>query len=390
MTRSPLKLCIVTGSRAEYGLLMPLMKLIKKDPSLQLQIVATGMHLSPEFGLTYRQIESDGFVISEWVEMLLSGDTDTAITKAVGLGMIGFSDAFRRIQPDWVILLGDRFETFASATAAHLSKIPVAHLYGGELTEGATDDAMRHAITKMAYLHFTATETYRKRVIQLGEHPNRVFNVGAIGLENISDLKLLSKKQLENELGFSFKKNTILVTYHPVTLEKNTAVRQMGFLLKALDSFPDAHIIFTLPNADANGRIIIQLIHDYVKKNANRAWAFTSLGQVKYLSTLRCVNMVVGNSSSGVIEVPSFKIPTVNIGDRQTGRIKPSSVIDAKTNTKKIIEAIEKAFSPAFVAHCKKVSNPYSKAGTAANILKQLKKHSKISSIKKKFYDQLI
>jgi len=388
MNHTPLKFCIVTGSRAEYGLLMPLMKLIKKDASLQLQIVATGMHLSPEFGLTYRQIESDGFIINEWVEMLLSGDTDTAITKAVGLGMIGFSDAFRRLQPDWVILLGDRFETFASATAAHLSKIPVAHLYGGELTEGATDDAMRHAITKMAYLHFTATETYRKRVIQLGEHPKRVFNVGAIGLENIRGLKLLSKKQLEDELDFSIKNKTILVTYHPVTLEKNTAIQQMNVLLKALDSFPDANIIFTLPNADADGRIIIQLIHDYVKKNTDRAKAFTSLGQLKYLSALQHVSMVVGNSSSGVIEVPSFKIPTVNIGDRQTGRIKPASVIDAKANTKSIIEAIQKASSRAFVAFCKKVSNPYSKVNTSANILKQLKKSSRISSIKKTFYDQ--
>jgi GDP/UDP-N,N'-diacetylbacillosamine 2-epimerase (hydrolysing) len=382
-----LKLCIVSGSRAEYGLLFPLMQLIKHDKSVQLQLIVTGMHLSPEFGLTYQQIERDGFDIHEKVEMLLSGDTDTAIIKATGLGMIGFADAFRRLDPDWIILLGDRFETFAAASAAHLSKIPVAHLHGGELTKGATDDAMRHAITKMAYLHFTSTKLYRKRVIQLGENPQRVFNVGAIGIDSIYALPLYNKKKLEKEIGFSFDKITILVTYHPVTLEKKSAAQQMKNLLGALDLFPDVRIIFTLPNADADGRVITEQIKEYVIKNHHRAKAFTSLGQVKYLSTLQFVKALVGNSSSGIIEAPCFKIPTVNIGDRQTGRIKPFSVIDTGTDVKSISAGIQKAFSNGFISSCKKTTNPYGRGNTAPKILERIKRAGKLSSIKKLFYD---
>lgn len=382
-----LKLCIISGSRAEYGLLFPLMQLIKHDKSVELQLIVTGMHLSPEFGLTYQQIERDGFSIHEKVEMLLSGDTDTAIIKATGLGMIGFADAFRRLNPDWVILLGDRFETFAAASAAHLSKIPVAHLHGGELTKGAADDAMRHAITKMAYLHFTSAKPYRKRVIQLGESPQRVFNVGAIGIDSIHALPLLNKKKLEKEMGFSFNKISILVTYHPVTLEKKSAGQQMKNLLDALDHFPEVGIIFTLPNADADGRVIIELIKNYVIKNHHRAKAFPSLGQVKYLSTLQFVNAVVGNSSSGIIEAPCFKIPTVNIGDRQTGRIKPTSVIDTGTDVKSITAGIQKAFSKGFISASKKTTNPYGTGNTAPKILDRIKQVGKLSSIKKSFYD---
>ncbi|MBN8855486.1 MAG: UDP-N-acetyl-D-glucosamine 2-epimerase, UDP-hydrolysing [Sphingobacteriales bacterium 50-39] len=382
-----LKICIVTGSRAEYGLLYPLMRLIRKESSMDLQLLVTGMHLSPEFGLTFRQIEADGFSIQEKVEMLLSGDTDTAMIKATGLGMIGFADAFHRLQPDWVVVLGDRFETFAAATAAHLAKIPIAHLHGGELTEGATDDAMRHAITKMAFLHFTSAEPYRKRVIQLGESPRRVFNVGAIGLDNIKGLKLLSKRELQKELDFPVGDKTVLVTYHPTTLEKDTATRQVGHLLKALDQFPDIRILFTLPNADAGGRSIIQQIEEYVKKNRERARAFTSLGQLKYLSALQYVSAVVGNSSSGVLEAPYFGIPTVNIGDRQTGRLKPPSVIDTGTDVRSITEGIRKAFLPSFVKLSKRPSYVYGKGDTAPKILRIIQRTGKPASVKKTFHD---
>jgi len=387
MNASRLKICIVTGSRAEYGLLYPLMRLIKKEPSMDLQLVVTGMHLSPEFGLTFRQIESDGFRIQEKVELLLSGDTDAAIIKSTGLGLIGFADAFQRLQPDWLIILGDRFETFAAAIAAHLSRIPIAHLHGGELTEGATDDAMRHAITKMAFLHFTSTEAYRKRVIQLGEDPRRVFNVGAIGLDNIKGLKLLSKSALQKELDFPFGDKAAMITFHPVTLEKDTAARQVQHLLKALDQFPDLRLLFTLPNADAGGRVIIQLMEDYVKRNRERAKAFTSLGQLRYLSALQYVSVVVGNSSSGILEAPYFRIPTVNIGDRQTGRLKPPSVIDTGTDVKSITDGIRKAFLPPSIKLSKKKSYLYGKGDTALKILRIIQRMGKPASVKKKFYD---
>lgn len=387
MTAEPLKLCVVTGSRAEYGLLFPLMTAIRKQRGLQLQLIATGMHLSPEFGLTFQQIEKDGFRIDEKVEMLLSADTDTGTIKSVGVGMIGLADSLQRLRPDWVILLGDRFETFAAASAAHLLKIPIAHLHGGELTEGATDDAMRHAITKMSYLHFTSTEAYRKRVIQLGEHPKRVFNAGAIGLDNIQGLRLLGKGKLEKELDFSLAGKTILVTFHPVTLENNTAEQQFGALLKVLDKYPDLRILFTLPNADASGRAIIKMIGEYVQINPGRTKAFPSLGQLRYLSALQHVSAVVGNSSSGIVEVPSFKIPTINIGDRQKGRIKAVSVIDAKPTVNSILTAFEQALSPSFAAKCQKTNNPYFKKEVAAGILTTIMHTGKLTSIKKPFYD---
>lgn len=386
MKRERLKICVVTGSRAEYGLFYPLLQLVKKDPALQLQIIVTGMHLSPEFGLTWKQIASDGFHIDEKVDMLLSSDTDAAITKSTGIGIMGMADAMEKLQPDWVLLLGDRFETFAAAVAAHLAKVPIAHLHGGELTEGATDDAMRHAITKMAYLHFTSAKTYRKRVIQLGEHPSRVFVAGAIGLDNARQVKLLSKQQLSRELGFSINDNTVLVTYHPVTLEKNTAGKQMQQLLKALDAFPECRIIFTLPNADANGRVIIDGINEYVKRNPNSI-AFASLGQLRYLSALQYVRAVIGNSSSGIIEVPYFKKPTVNIGDRQKGRIRATSVIDTGTTTASIISGIRKAFSPAFARVCKKTINPYGDGQAARQIVSTIKKTGQLASVKKAFFD---
>lgn len=387
MSKPKIKLCVVTGSRAEYGLLQPLMRLIKKDAHFQLQVLVTGMHLSPEFGLTWKQIQEDGFPIDEKVEMLLSADTDSAIIKATGLGMIGFADAFQRLQPDWVIVLGDRFETFAAAVAAHFAKIPIAHLHGGELTEGATDDALRHAITKMAYLHFTSAAAYRKRVIQLGEEPSRVMNVGAIGLDGIRQLKPLPRKELEKQLGLSFNKPTLLVTYHPVTLEKNTAAAHINSLLEALDKAGDVQIIFTLPNADANGRVIIEHINKYVQQHPQKAKAFTSLGSLRYLSVLRYVNAVVGNSSSGIIEVPQFGIPTVNIGDRQSGRIKGTTIIDTGTGTNSIYKGLQRALSPAFAKASKKAKHPYGDGHTATAILRIIKKTGVPSNIKKSFFD---
>jgi GDP/UDP-N,N'-diacetylbacillosamine 2-epimerase (hydrolysing) len=339
------------------------------------------------FGLTWQEIEGDGFIINEKVDIQLSKDSDNAIAKSTGLGMIGLADAMDKLQPDWVVLLGDRFETFAAASSAHLMKIPIAHLHGGELTEGAVDDAFRHAITKMAWLHFTAAEEYRQRVIQLGEEPERVFNVGAIGLDNIKSLPLLSGEQLEKELGFGGLDQSILVTFHPATLENASTERQARELLEALDTFKEYKLLFTFPNADANGRVIIDLIEDYVARNPGRAKAFTSLGQLKYLSLLRVVKAMVGNSSSGLIEAPSFGLPVVNIGRRQDGRLKPSSVIDTPPDKKNIEQAVHKALSEPFRNHCLRVANPYGTGNTAEQVLKQIKQIGKLNNTIKKFFD---
>jgi GDP/UDP-N,N'-diacetylbacillosamine 2-epimerase (hydrolysing) len=381
------KICIVTGSRAEYGLLFPLMKAIQEDEAFILQILVTGMHLSPEFGHTYREIEKDGFQIHEKVEMLLSSDTDAGITKSTGLGMIGFSDTFNRLKPDLVILLGDRFETFAAATAAYFAKIPIAHLHGGEVTEGATDEGLRHAITKMSYWHFTSTEVYKTRVIQLGENPENVFNVGAIGIDNIKNIKPLNKKYLSEDLKFDLELPFLLITYHPVTLEHNSAEEQFNQLLAALEQFSDLRLIFTKPNADANGRIIIKLIDDFVGQNSYRAAGFMSLGQKRYLSLMRFAHAVVGNSSSGIIETPSFGIPTVNIGDRQKGRERADSVIDSLPNFESISASIKKAISADFQNFCKSVKNVYGQGETTLQIMNVLKNRPIAQNLKKHFYD---
>lgn len=384
------KVCVVTGTRAEYGLFYPLLKRMKKDDFFELQILVTGMHLSPEFGLTYQEIEEDGFLINEKVEMLLSSDTGVGVSKSIGLGIIGFADAFDRLKPDLVVLLGDRFETFAAAVSAFVAKIPIAHLYGGEVTEGVIDDAFRHSITKMSYLHFTSAEEYKKRVIQLGESPDRVFNVGALGLDNIKDMKPLSKKELESQLNFKFGEKTALVTYHPVTLENNNSEQQFKELLFILKGFKDLKIIFTRPNADTGGRIIINLIDEYVQKNSNKTMNFKSLGRLKYLSTLRYVDLVIGNSSSGIIEAPSFGIPTVNIGDRQKGRIKAESIIDCSQVKKDIRAAIKKALSDDFKRVCKTVKNPYGDGKASEKIVSILKnKLLKPIVLKKEFFDQV-
>ena len=381
------KICVVTGSRAEYGLLSGLMRAIQEDKDLQLQVIATNMHLSPEFGLTYREIEKDGFQIDKKVQMLLSSDTPNATTKSVGLATIGFADAYEDLQPDLIVVLGDRFEILAAVSAALFFKIPVAHLHGGEITEGAYDDSIRHAITKMSHLHFTSTEAYRQRVIQLGEQPDRVFYVGAIGVENIKRVPLMSQAELEESIRFELGKKSLLVTYHPVTLENHMAADQCRNLLEALDEFPEYKVIFTLPNSDTDGRVIIQLINEYVSLHSERCMAIPSLGLQRYLSALKCVSAVVGNSSSGIIEVPSFGIPTLDIGDRQKGRIAAESVVHCGNDSRSIIEGMQQVLSDAFQEMAKNVQNPYDKEDTIAFIHKIIRDYPLEGLEKKSFYN---
>ena len=382
-----IKICVVTGSRAEYGLLSRLMQMIQEDSGLKLQVIATNMHLSPEFGLTYQEIEKDGFFINKKVEMLLSSDTANGTAKSVGLATIGFADAYEDLKPDLLLVLGDRYEILSAVTTALFYKIPVAHLHGGEITEGAYDDAIRHAITKMSHLHFTSTEEYRKRVIQLGENPERVFNVGAIGIDNIKHLKLLSRDVLERELQFLLKEQTILVTYHTVTLDENDTRMQFQCLLNVLNDRQDIRIIFTLPNSDTGGRVIIPMIQDFVKCNKDRAIAFASLGSLRYLSVLRCVSAVVGNSSSGIIEAPSFGIPTLNIGNRQKGRIVARSVLQCEISEQAIRAGLEIVLANSFLQLARNVINPYEQKNTAVKIRDVLKTYPLSPVIQKTFYN---
>lgn len=381
------KICVVTGSRSEYDLLKPLIEEIENDIDLKLQLIVTGMHLSPEFGLTYKQIEKDGFFIDEKIEIILSSDTPVSISKSMGLVMISFAEAYERLKSDIIVVLGDRFEIFSVVAAALVSRIPVAHIHGGELTEGVFDDSFRHSITKMSHLHFTSTERYRKRVIQLGENPKRVFNVGALGLFNVKRLKLLSKDVLEQELNFKFSKHNLLVTFHPVTLEKNTSKHQFQNLLDVLGSLKNTHIIFTKTNADTEGRIINKMIDIYVSKNSSWSVSFTSMGQLKYLSTMQFVDAVAGNSSSGIIEAPSFKIGTINIGDRQKGRERAKSVIDCDPTKEDIRNALEKLYSKEFQESLKSIINPYSDGNTAKRIKDVLKDYNITNIVKKCFHD---
>jgi UDP-hydrolysing UDP-N-acetyl-D-glucosamine 2-epimerase len=380
------KICIFTGTRAEYGLLKPLMDEIKSDPDLELQIIASCMHLSPEFGLTYKEIENDGFTIDEKIEMLLSSDTPSGIVKSMGLGMIGYTDALNRLKPDITVVLGDRFEALAFAIASFVNRIPIAHLYGGEATEGSIDEGMRHCITKLSYLHFTSTEEYRRRVIQLGEEPQRVFNVGALGIDNIKKMKLLTKDEIESKLGIKFKSKNLLITYHPVTLKKDESEKEFKALLNVLRELKDTLLIFTKPNADTEGRRIIKLIEEFVKENGDKAVVFTSLGQLNYLSIMQYVDAVVGNSSSGIVEAPSLKVPTIDIGDRQKGRIRAESVISCKGAEDEIKKAISIIYDENFRRKVKDVKNPYGD-GNSAKRIKEILKTYKIDSIEKSFYN---
>ena len=380
------KVLVVTGTRAEYGLLRWVIDGIAKSNLLELQLCATGMHLSPEFGLTYEEIEADGYQIDSKIEMLLSADTPSAITKSMGLGLIGFADELNRLKPDLILILGDRYEIMCAGMAATVARIPIAHLHGGEATEGCIDEAIRHSITKMSHLHFVASEKYRKRVIQLGENPNRVFCVGGLGIDNILKLNLLSKQELEDSLDFKLSVKSMLVTFHPVTLEGNTSGDQMRELLASLSEFKDYKIIFTMPNADTDGREIFKLIESFCLDNHN-CRACTSLGQLRYLSCLKYVDIVVGNSSSGLAEVPSFKIPTVNIGDRQKGRLKAGSVIDCSPKKNQITSAINRAVSLDFKESCKVIKNPYGKGGASQKIVQTIESITLKDIIKKSFHD---
>lgn len=380
------KFCVITGSRAEYGLLQPLMQAIRDTEEWVLQVAVTGMHLLPEYGLTYREIEKDGFDIDYKVESLTAEDSALHISKSIGRGTIGFADAFNELQPDLIVVLGDRFEILAAVTSALIARIPVAHLHGGEVTEGAFDEGIRHSITKMSHIHFVAAEEYRQRVIQLGEHPNRVFRVGALGIDNILNLPLLSREELEAGMNFRFGKKNLLVTFHPVTLDDVSSTDQMKSLLEVLDDLDDTHLIFTMPNADTEGLRLMAMIDEFSNRQKNTI-TFKSMGQLRYLSALQYVDGVVGNSSSGLIEAPSFRIGTVNIGNRQTGRLKADSVIDCCPDKGSIKNAIKRLYSQDFRLTLNKTVNPYGEDGACKAIIKILKTISLEGLVRKSFYD---
>lgn len=381
------KICIATGSRAEYGLLHWLMRGIQDDAELLLQIIVTGMHLSPEFGLTYQKIEEDGFVIDAKVEMLLSSDTPVGIAKSMGLGVIGFADALDRLRPDMLVLFGDRYEILAAAQAAMVTRIPIAHIAGGDVTEGAFDEAIRHSITKMAHLHFVTNEAAMRRVRQLGENPQHIFNVGSPGIDYIKRVKLLDRNALEEALDFRFRVKNLLVTFHPATLEAQPVEAQFQELLTALDGLgQDCGVIFTKPNSDTGGHAIARMMDDYVAVHANTR-AYTSLGQLRYLSIMAQVDAIVGNSSSGLYEAPSFCKATVNIGDRQKGRIRASSVVSCKAEAGVIIEAILRALS----LDCSDTVNPYGDGNSSSRIKDVVKQFAEPSTLlKKQFFDMAL
>jgi GDP/UDP-N,N'-diacetylbacillosamine 2-epimerase (hydrolysing) len=380
------KICFVTSGRADYGLLRWVMHGVKDDPELHLQIIATGMHLSPTFGFTYQEIEADGFFIDARIEILGLPDAAIEITESMGLAITGVAKAINDLEPDLFVVLGDRYEIFAATAAALVSKVPVAHLHGGEVTTGAFDESFRHSITKMSHLHFVATEVYKTRVIQLGENPNNVFLVGGLGVDGIKMLPLLSREELETRLGFMFGEKSLLITFHPATLDPEAPEHQMRELLRALSSLNDTTLIFTMPNADPGSQPITHLIHEFVSRNQN-AKAFSSLGQLNYLSCVAYVDGVIGNSSSGLTEVPSFKKGTINIGIRQSGRVQATSVINCQPNETEIRRAIEKLYSVEFQTRLEKTINPYGVGGASAEIVKILKNCNLDGIVEKAFYD---
>jgi GDP/UDP-N,N'-diacetylbacillosamine 2-epimerase (hydrolysing) len=380
------RVCVITGTRAEYGLLRWLMEEIRASAILELQVVAAGMHLAPEFGCTYREIERDGFSVDRKVELLLSSDTAVGISKSIGIGVMGFADALQQLAPDIVVVLGDRFEILAAAIAATIARIPLAHIHGGEASEGAFDESLRHSITKMAHLHFVAAEQYRRRVIQLGEQPERVFLVGGMGVDAISRLKLLDRGELESALGFSLAQRNLLVTFHPATLEGATAGEQMKELLAAVGQLSGTNLIFTLPNADTDGRVLIELINQFVIGHPNSR-SYASLGQLRYLSCMKHFDAVVGNSSSGLTEAPTFRRGTINIGDRQRGRLRATSVIDCEPERGAIAAAISRMYSIEFQSALANVRNPYGDGGASERITRVLETATLNGILKKRFHD---
>ena len=380
------KICFVTGTRAEYGLLSRLMRLVKEDKNLRLQVIATNMHLMPEYGETYKEIEKDGFTIDKKVYMHKPSDDAHGIISSMAEEMQGMNDALSELKPDILVLLGDRYEILVAAQVALIHRVPIAHIHGGEVTEGAFDDAIRHSVTKMSSLHFTSCEEYRHRVIQMGEQPSRVFDVGSLGVENIKAVPLMTKDELEASLDFKIDTQTILVTYHPVTLGGDPA-KDIREFLDALDQFKDLKVIFTMPNSDTGRDAIALAVENYVEKHSNSAKAYTSLGLKRYLSTLQFVKAVVGNSSSGIIEVPSFGIPTLNIGDRQKGRLASKSVINCGTSKDEVIAGLKLCLSEEMQKAAKTYENPYAKPDTANLIYQELKNIELAGLNLKTFYD---
>lgn len=380
------KICVITGTRAEYGLLKGVIAGLAESDEFELQLLVTGMHLANEFGNTWQEIVNDGFQITHKVEMLLSSDTPSAISKSVGLGLLGFSDAFNVLKPDLILVLGDRFEIYAAVTCAQIHRVPVAHLHGGELTEGLIDNAFRHSISKMSHLHFVAAEEYYLRLVKMGEQPGSVFNVGGLGVDAIKNCERMPQVALESSMAFKFQNQNLLVTFHPVTLEADSMKMQMESLLSALDCFPDFGVIFTLPNADTESRIAFQQISDYVAKRDN-ASAYPSLGFMRYISCMSLVDAVVGNSSSGLLEAPTLRKPTVNIGDRQKGRLKAKTVIDCPPTRNDICDAINECLSPDMAQVCATVDSPYGDGGASSKIIEILEQTSFDGLLKKTFYD---
>ena len=380
------KICVVTSTRAEYGLLYWLLKEIEADSELKLQLIVTGMHLSPEFGLTYKEIEKE-FKIDKKIEILSSSHTNLDICAEMARVYEKFAPALAELKPDILVLLGDRYEIFGVAGVASIMQIPIAHIHGGETTQGAFDEAFRHSITKMSHIHFAATNEYANRIIQLGEEPRRVFNVGGTSIENIKKLNLLSKEEFEKSIDFRLAKKNILITFHPVTLENSSAREQFSEILKALDGLEDTNFIFTKANSDTDGDVINKMIDEYVSENSQKAVAFASLGQLRYLSAIKFVDIVLGNSSSGLLEVPSFKKATINIGDRQKGRARASSVIDVRPDKEEILAAIKRAYSKEFEQTLKDTINPYDGGNPSKKMVKILKETKLDGILKKKFYD---
>jgi len=376
------KICVITGTRAEYGLLYPVMKKIEASDTLELQLIATTMHLSEEFGSTYKQIEKDGFTIDEKIENLIASDTKSSIAKSTALATMLLSDALNRLQPDAVLILGDRYETHAAVTTAMLMNIPIAHIHGGEITEGAVDEQIRHSITKMSYLHFASTETYRQRIIQMGEDPSRVFNSGAPGIDNIINFELLSKEALESDLNWKFGTQSALFTYHPVTLAQSDIHQDIEQIFTALFQ-TGLNILFTYANADDSGRIINQKIETFCQKSHLKYKVVKNLGQLRYLSAMKHVDLLIGNTSSGIIEATSFQKPVVNIGDRQKGRLQSGNVIECEIDT--LQKAIDQALSDDSKNRCETLENIYGNGNAADTIVDILCKTE--LSVVKKFVD---
>ena len=382
------KIAVLTATRADYGLLSPVIRQLKSYEDLDVRLAVSGAHLSPEFGMTVTEIQADGIPIDREIEILLSSDSPAAISKSMGIALIGFADYFAALQPDALLVLGDRYETLAVACAAMNAKIPIIHLYGGETTEGAVDEGIRHALTKLSNIHFVANDEFRKRVIQLGESPDRVFKVGAMGPENALRVSKYTQRELEDSLGCRLGSRYAVLTFHPVTLEQNTAEAQTDALIEALSRFPDITFLCTKANADTEGRVINRKLEEYARVHEN-VYLFDSLGAKRYLSALQNALFAIGNSSSGLAEVPSFGIPTINIGDRQKGRMQGASVINCEPQADSIEKAIIKALSPEFRAVAAAAGNPYGDGNTSykiAEIIHDLLVHRKLD-LKKKFYD---